>query len=124
MTPEELRSRTKRSAVDLIRFCGSLPETDESRIIRRQIVRAGTAVGANYRAVCRSRSARDFIAKIGIVIEEVDETLYWLEVLVEAQIVASDAGIELRGEAEELTRIFVASRVTARRNANASRTSA
>ena len=124
MTPEELRGRTKRFAVDLIRFCGSLPDTDESRIIRRQIVRAGTAVGANYRAVCRPRSARDFIAKIGIVIEEVDETLYWLEILVEAQIVASDAGIELRREAEELTRIFVASRATARRNANPSRTSA
>ena len=124
MTPEELRGRTKRFAVDLIRLCGSLPETDESRTIGRQLVRAGTAVGANYRAVCRSRSARDFVAKIGVVIEEVDETLYWLEILVEAQIVAFEAGVGLRREAEELTRIFVASRVTARRNASKSRTSA
>lgn len=121
MTPEELRQRTKRFAIDIIRFCASLPHTDEARVVGRQLLRSGTSVGANYRAVCRPRSGPDFIAKLGIVIEEVDEALYWLEILVEAKIVASDTGIELRQEAEALTRIFVTSRTTARRNAHESR---
>lgn len=120
MTPEELRSRTKRLAIDIIRFCGSLPQTDESRIIRRQLLRAATAVGANYRAVCRPRSHPDFIAKLGIVIEEADETLYWLEILTEAGIATPQSVSGLHREAEELTRIFVTSRATARRNAHAS----
>jgi len=124
MTPEELRQRTKRFAIYIIRFCASLPRTDEARVIGRQLLRSGTSVGANYRAVCRPRSAPDFIAKLGIVIEEVDETLYWLEILVEAKIVASDMGIDLRREAEALTRIFVTSRTTARRNAHESRSRA
>ena len=119
MTPEELRGRTKRFAIDIIRFCGFLPQTDESRIIRRQLLRAGTAVGANYRAACRPRSRPDFIAKLGIVIEEADETSYWLELLAEAGLVTPTAATGLHQEAEALTRIFVSSRATARRNAHA-----
>lgn len=88
-------------------------------MIGRQLLRAGTAVGANYRAVCRPRSGPDFIAKLGLVIEEADETAYWLEVLVEARIVPHSVAGDLMREAEELTRIFVTSRATARKNARA-----
>ena len=112
-----MRDRTRRFAIELIRFSSTLPQTDEGRIIRGQIVRAGTAVGANYRSVCRARSAKDFIAKLGIVIEEADETAYWLEIAVDAGLAASTAAQSLRTEVDELTRIFVVSRRTARKNA-------
>jgi four helix bundle protein len=117
MTPHELRERTKRFAVDIIKFSVTLPRTDYGHVIGAQIVRAGTAVGANYRAVCRARSNRDFVAKLGVVIEEADETSYWLEILVDAKIVTPSALAALHREADELTRIFVSSRATARKNA-------
>jgi len=116
MTPDELRGRTRTFAVSVIAFCRSLPKTDEARAIAWQLLRCGPAVGANYRAVCRSRSDKDFIAKLGIVIEEVDETAFWLEVLVEAAIVKKGLVDRLYRETDELIRIFVASRETARRN--------
>jgi four helix bundle protein len=116
MTPHELRHRTKIFAIEVIRFCRSLPKTDEARTISWQLLRCGPAVGANYRATCRCRSDKDFIAKLGVVIEEADETAFWLEVLVEASIVRSSATQNLSKEADELTRIFVSSRETARRN--------
>ena len=116
MTPQELRHRTKIFAIDVIRFCRSLPKTDEARVISWQLLRCGPAVGANYRAVCRCRSDKDFIAKLGVVIEEADETAFWLEVLVEAAIVKPAATKILYKEADELVRIFVSSRETARSN--------
>jgi four helix bundle protein len=76
------------------------------------------AVGADYRAVCRSRSNRDFVAKLGVVIEEADETSYWLKILVDAKIVTASDVSALRREADELIRIFVTSRATARKNAS------
>ena len=115
MTLPELRARTKRFAVAIVQFHATLPRTETARILGSQLVRSGTAVGANYRAACRSRSRRDFIAKLGIVIEEADETCFWLELLDEAGL-AQGGTSELRREADELTRIFVASRQTARRN--------
>src|SRR5262245_799640 len=115
MTPHELRQRTKTFALAIMRFCRTLPKTDEARIIRWQLLRCGPAVGANYRAVCRSRSDNEFIAKIGVVIEEVDETAFLLELLVEAAVEAPGASRNLWKEADELTRIFVSSRETARR---------
>ena len=117
MTPHELRERTKRFAIEIIRSSASLPRTYVARLIHTQLVRAGTAVGANYRAVCRSRSNRDFVAKLGVVIEETDETSYWLEILVDVKIVTASAVSALRREADELIRIFVTSRATARTNA-------
>ena len=115
MTPHELRQRTKTFALAIIKFCRTLPKADEARIIGWQLLRCGPAVGANYRAVCRSRSDRVFIAKIGVVIEEADETAFWLELLFEATVVAPAAAKNLWKEADELTRIFVTSRETARR---------
>ena len=119
MTPEELRKRTKTFAIDVIRFCRRLPRTDEARVISWQLLRAGTAVGANYRAVCRFRSDKDFISKLGVVIEEADEAAFWLELLSDAGIVTAPATKILYREADELIRIFVASRETARRNRRA-----
>jgi four helix bundle protein len=117
MTPQELRSRTKDFALGVIRFYTRLPHTEEARVIGRQLLRAGTAVGAHDRATCRPRSRADFIAKLGLTIEEVDETSYWLEILVDGGLVTARAAADLHREADELTRIFVRSRATARNNA-------
>lgn len=86
MTPEELKQRTKEFAKRVIRLCRELPTTEEARLVRNQLFRAGTSVGSNYRAACRGRSKADFISKMGIVLEEADETLYWLEILAETQM--------------------------------------
>jgi four helix bundle protein len=121
MPPAQLRDRTKRYAVAIVRFCRAVPRSDEGRIISRQLLRAGTAVGANYRSACRPRSDADFIAKLGLVIEECDETAFWLELLVEAEIIGVGAIATLLDEVDQLIRIFVASRDTARKNALARR---
>jgi len=119
MTPQEMRRRTHRFALDALRFYKQLPRTDPADFIGRQLLRSGTSVGANYRAVCRSRSDAEFIAKLGLVIEESDETAFWLEILVEAELVPAQRINQLHREADELTRIFVKSRETARQNARA-----
>ena len=121
MTPERLRQRTKTFAIEIIKLSRRLPRTDEARTIKWQMLRSGTSVGANYRAVCRCRSDRDFIAKLGVVIEEADETAFWLEVLVDVEIVTTANAKPLQTEADELIRICVASRETARRNRRARR---
>ena len=84
---KELQNRTKRFVVAIVRFFSRLPQIEVARVIGRQLLRAGTAVAANYRAVCRARSAADFISKISIVLEETDQTLFWLELLVDAGII-------------------------------------
>ena len=83
----------------------ALPEDvgDEARVLGKQVLRSGTAVGANYRAVCRARSRAEFIAKIGVVVEEADETIFWLELLAETGIVKESRLSDLLGEAKELT---------------------
>ena len=83
----ELQDRTKRFAVAVVRFFSRLTKTEAARVIGRQLLRAGTSVAANYRAAWRARSAADFISKISIVLEETDETLFWLELLVDAGII-------------------------------------
>lgn len=85
-----MKDRTKRFAIQAIRFCRSLPCSSESTIVVRQLVRSATSAGANYRAVCRARSGADFISKLGIVLEEADETLFWLELLVESGATRAD----------------------------------
>jgi four helix bundle protein len=79
----KLQDRTKRFAVQVIRFFSGLPKTEAARTIGRQLLRSGTSVAANYRAACRARSSADFISKISIVVEEADETLFWLELLMQ-----------------------------------------
>ena len=86
---DAMKSRTKQLALVAIRFCRTLPQNPEARIISRQLLRSPTSVAANYRAVCRARSTADFTSKLGLVLEEPDETLFWLELLVGAGIVRS-----------------------------------
>jgi four helix bundle protein len=110
----DLKARTKQFALAIIRLCRTLPRTDEARILGKQLLRSGTSVGANYRAACRARSKAEFIAKLGIVLEESDETVFWLELLVEANVGSSERVQPLVKEADELTSIFVTSLCTAK----------
>lgn len=114
MDQEEMKNRTKEFAKRVINLCRQLPVTREGRLIGNQIFRSGTSVGANYRAACRGRSKAEFIAKLGIVLEEADETLYWLEILSETKIVKADLLKSLMKEADELVGIFVVTLKTAK----------
>jgi four helix bundle protein len=111
---EELKKRTKQFAIRIVKLFRSLPRSEEARIIGRQMLRSGTSVAANYRAVCRSRSKAEFIAKIGVVVEEADETVLWLELLVDTAIMPATRMAKLLVEANELLAIFAASQHTAR----------
>ena len=111
---ETLKDRTKQFALSVIRMCRTLPRTQEGSIITRQLLRSCTSVGANYRAVCRARSGADFISKLGIVLEEADETLFWLELLVDSGVARHEMTSPLIREANELVSIFVASLRTAK----------
>jgi four helix bundle protein len=112
---EELRRRTKEFALRLIRLYRALPRSTEAQVLGKQVLRSGTSVGANYRAVCRARSRAEFISRMGIVAEEADETVFWLELMIEADIVPAKRLASLLKEARELTAIFSASAQTARR---------
>ena len=106
---QALKKRTKEFALLVLRLCRAAPRTEESRIICRQLLRSATSVAANYRAVCRARPTADFTSKLGIVLEEADESCFWLELLVEGRIFPREkVGFALR-EANELVSIFVAS---------------
>lgn len=104
----DLRDRTKRFALRVIRMYGSLPQTTEAQVLGKQVLRSATSVGANYREAYRGRSKAEFIAKAGICLCEIEETSYWFELLVEAGVVAEEKLAPLKREAEELTAIFVA----------------
>jgi four helix bundle protein len=110
----DLKVRTKQFALRILRLYRALPAKEEARILGRQLLRSGTSVGANYRAACRARSKAEFIAKLGIVLEEADETVFWLELLLEGGIVNAEKLDDLLNEAQELTSIFVASLCTAK----------
>ncbi len=113
---QDLKARTRQFAIDVIRFCRTLPSTFEGRRLGGQLFDSGTSVGSNYRAVCRARSRADFIAKLGIVIEEADESEYWLDLITATSIMPSSLTRALRQEALELVAIFTASQKTAREN--------
>lgn len=116
MTKEELKDRTKKFAILIIKLVNDLPDTKAGRTIGNQIIRSGTSVGANYRTACRARSDADFISKITIVEEECDETLFWLELIVESNLLEKERLLAMIKEADELTAIFTASDKTARQN--------
>ena len=113
---EQLKARTKRFAVRIVKLSASLPRTDQARVIGNQLLRSGTSVAANYRATCRARSKAEFAAKLGIVVEEADETVYWLELLQETEIFRRTDMNGLYDEAKELLAIFAASQQTVRSN--------
>lgn len=110
-----LRARTKAFAVRVLKLCSGLNRGYEAQYVRRQLTRAGASVAANYRAACRARSRREFVAKISIVVEECDETAFWLEFGTDLDFFKELAIQDVRNESNELTAIFVASRCTARR---------
>lgn len=109
-----MKQRTKQFALRVIRLVESLPRNRTAEVIGRQLLRSGTSVGANYRAACRAKSRADFISKMGTVEEEADESLYWMELLIEAGIVKQELLAPLMQEADELLAITVASINTAR----------
>lgn len=111
---KDLKDRTKRFAVEVIRIVDKFPRSISSEVIARQLVKAATSVGANYRAACRGRSSAEFIAKLQIVLEEADESMYWLELMLELDMIDSRALHDLIREADELTAIFVTALKTAR----------
>ena len=106
---EVLKKRTKCFAIRIVKLFKALPRSEEARVIGKQLLRSGTSVAANYRAVCRSRSKAEFVAKLGIVVEETDETVFWLELLSDAGVVAAARIHALLREGNELLAIFAAS---------------
>ena len=116
MTSEELRSRTMRFAVRVVRFCRTLPNTWEARQIGSQLMDAAMSVAMNYRAATRGRSRAEFIAKLGIVVEEADESVGWLELITQVELAKGSELIWLLGESRELLAIFGAAQKTAKEN--------
>jgi four helix bundle protein len=116
---DDLKEPTKKFALDVIRFCSSLPNRQEFWVINRQLVKCATSVGANYRSSRRAKSSADFIAKLSVVEEEADECMYWLELLSELTTWESKSIRHLHCETNELTSIFVQSKKTARSRSQA-----
>ena len=114
MGPEQLRDRTKSFAVRIVKVYRALPRRGDAQVLGKQLLRCGTSVAANYRAACRGRSRAEWIAKIGLVVEEADETVFWIEMLVDCEIVSEAKLKELLGEARQLSALFTASQKTAR----------
>ncbi|MEK6299916.1 MAG: four helix bundle protein [Acidobacteriota bacterium] len=114
MNANEMKKRTRAYALAIIRLVESLPNTPTARVIGNQLLRCGTSVGANYRASCRARSQADFIAKMGIVEEEADESIYWMELLVDSNVVLPGSVAELCDEGNQIVAIVVSSINTAR----------
>jgi four helix bundle protein len=116
MEKEDLKIRTKKYAVRIIKLVEALTKTTTGRTIGNQLIRSGTSVAANYRAACRGRSRAEFISKIGIVIEEADESAFWLELIVESGLMKKELLEPLLKETNELVAIMVASSNTATKN--------
>jgi four helix bundle protein len=116
MTEEELKKRTKKFALMIIKLVNELPNSKAGNAIGNQLIRSGTSVASNYRASCRARSIADFVSKITIVEEESDESLFWLELITESEVHKSQLLKDILKEANELTAIFTASGKTARQN--------
>ncbi len=116
MTSDELKQRTKQFSLRVLKLVAALPKTVAGRAIGGQLVRSGTSVGANYRAACLGRSKAEFIAKMGTCEEEADESAYWMEVIIEGELLKPKQVESLLHEAEELTRIFAQSRISATRS--------
>ena len=117
MKDGELQKRTRAFALEVISFVGLLPTTRTADVLGRQLLRSATSVGANYRSACRGRSKADFINKLGMVEEEADECVYWLDLIMDAELTKPSHVTKLSAEANEITAMVVASIKSARRNA-------
>ena len=115
MTPDELRARTKAFALRIVKLYRSLPRSADAQVMGKQLLRCGTSVAANYPASCRARSKAEFASRIGIVVEEADESGFWLEMLVDAGIVRVALLKDLLQESKELTAIFTATQQSVRK---------
>ena len=115
---EALKKRTKKFVIDNIKLYKTLPKTEEAKIIGRQLLRSSSSVGANYRAACRARSKAEFHAKLSTVVEESDESVFWMEISVEAEIVKPVEISSLLTEGNEILKIVSASRKTVSQNEN------
>src|SRR2546422_5736302 len=115
-SPEQMRARTKQFAIRVVRLFRALPKTREAMVMGNQLLRSGTSVAANYRAACRARSRAEFLSKLGVVEEEADESVFWLELLTDANLVRRERLRDLVSEARQITAIFVASRRTVKSN--------
>lgn len=116
MTEKELLERTKKFALRVIKLVNALPNNTAGRAIGNQLIRSGTSVAANYRAACRGRSKAEFIAKLGTVEEEADESCLWLELIIESELMEEKLVASLLKEAQEITAIMAASKMSARGN--------
>src|SRR5436190_9046076 len=114
MTREEMKARTKAYANRVVKLCAALPHNWIARTLGAQLLRSGTSVGANYRAVCRAKSTADHISKFGTVLEEADESAFWIELLVDAGKIRADCAGALLSEAIKLVAISISSINTAR----------
>ena len=121
MNEQQMKTRTKEFAKQIIKLCRDLPNNREGRLIGNQIFRSGTSVAANYRAACRARSIADFISKLAIVEEEADETLFWLELIKEMKILDNDFIDSLMKENDEIIAIIVSSIKTSRKRKDESK---
>ncbi len=118
MTPDDLRDRSKQFALRIVKRYRALPSGADAQVIGKQVLRSGTSVAANYRAACRSRSRAEFASRMAIVMEEADETVFWLEMISESGTLPPKRVTSLLTEARELTAIFTASQHTARNRGN------
>jgi four helix bundle protein len=113
MNADDLKKRTKQFALRILKLVAALPNTVGGRAIGGQLVRSGTSVGSNYRAACRGRSRAEFVAKLGVVEEEADESAFWMEMIIEGELLNSKQVEPLLNEANELTKIMAQSRISA-----------
>jgi len=114
MRQEELQLRTRNFALRIVKMFKALPKSTEAQVLGKQLLRSGTSVAANYRAVCRARSKSEFVARLAVVVEEIDESVLWLDLLGSAEIMPESKLASLTKEAGELLAIFLASQLTAR----------
>jgi four helix bundle protein len=109
MTEQEFKDRTKEIALRVIKLVDSLPNSNSSQVIGKQLLRSGTSIGANYRAACRGKSTADVIHKLSIVEEEADESLYWMELLIDCKLVPECKLVRLMSDVNEIVAMVVAS---------------
>jgi four helix bundle protein len=124
MTERELLQRTKQFALRIFKLVGVLPQTIQRRAVAAQLIRSGTSVAANYRAACRARSKPEFIAKLGVVEEEADESAFWLELIMETNLLSASKVEPLLSEASEIVAMMASSKKTAAKSQIANRKSA
>ncbi len=116
MNSDELKKRTQQFALRVLALGGALPRSPAGRVIAYQLIKSGTSVGANYRSACRGKSKADFISKLGTVLEEADESAFWMELIIAGELLSAARVQPLLQEANELTAIFAAGLKTAKRN--------